>query len=75
MKVRFLPRSPFFHLQVVLERVVRTKFWRSMTLEGGRRVITAAEKKAKEIGRPMNIAVADEGRCFLALDLGGNGRR
>ncbi len=32
-----------------------------MTLEDARRVIAAAEKKAKEIGQPMNIAVADEG--------------
>jgi len=32
-----------------------------MTLEDARRVTAAAEKKAKEIGQPMNIAVADEG--------------
>ena len=32
-----------------------------MTLEDARRVIAAAEKKSKEIGQPMNIAVADEG--------------
>jgi uncharacterized protein GlcG (DUF336 family) len=32
-----------------------------MTLEDARRAIAAAEKKAKEIGQPMNIAVADEG--------------
>src|ERR1700758_3399978 len=32
-----------------------------VTLEDARRVIAAAEKKAKEIGQPMNIAVADEG--------------
>src|SRR6201985_3376197 len=32
-----------------------------MKLEDARRVIAAAEKKAKEIGQPMNIAVADEG--------------
>jgi uncharacterized protein GlcG (DUF336 family) len=30
-------------------------------LEDARRIIAAAEKKAKEIGQPMNIAVADEG--------------
>lgn len=30
-------------------------------LEDARRVIAAAEKKAREIGQPMNIAVADEG--------------
>lgn len=30
-------------------------------LEDARRVIAAAEKKAAEIGQPMNIAVVDEG--------------
>lgn len=29
-------------------------------LEDARRIIAAAEKKAHEIGQPMNIAVADE---------------
>src|SRR6476619_7206547 len=32
-----------------------------VTLEDARRVIAAAEKKAQEIGQPMNIAVADAG--------------
>jgi len=32
-----------------------------MTLADARRVIAAAEKKAHEIGQPMNIAVVDEG--------------
>ena len=32
-----------------------------VTLQDARRVITAAEKKAQEIGQPMNIAVADAG--------------
>ena len=32
-----------------------------MTLEDARRIIAAAEKKAKEIGQPMNIAVCDAG--------------
>jgi 2-keto-3-deoxy-L-rhamnonate aldolase RhmA len=31
-----------------------------MTLQDARRVVAAAEKKAEEIGQPMNIAVADE---------------
>jgi len=30
-------------------------------LEDARRVIAAAEKKAQQIGQPMNIAVVDEG--------------
>src|SRR5262249_18647328 len=44
------------------------KRWRNrrMTLEDARRVITAAEKKAKEIGQPMNVAVADEGGNIVA---------
>src|SRR5947209_6995706 len=32
-----------------------------VTLNDARRVIAAAEKKAQEIGQPMNIAVVDEG--------------
>lgn len=32
-----------------------------MTLADARRIIAAAEKKAAEIGQPMNIAVVDEG--------------
>src|SRR5262249_45987166 len=37
-----------------------------VNLEDARRVISAAEKKAKEIGQPMNIAVADEGGNIVA---------
>ena len=32
-----------------------------VSLEDARRIIAAAEKKAAEIGQPMNIAVADAG--------------
>lgn len=32
-----------------------------MTLADARRIIAAAEKKAHDIGQPMNIAVVDEG--------------
>ncbi len=35
-------------------------------LEDARRVIAAAEKKAQQIGQPMNIAVADEGANLIA---------
>ncbi len=35
-------------------------------LEDARRIIAAAEKKAGEIGQPMNIAVADEGGNLVA---------
>ena len=38
----------------------------SVKLEDARRVITAVEKKAREIGQPMNIAVADEGGNIVA---------
>ena len=37
-----------------------------MRLEDARRVIAAAEKKAAEIGQPMNIAVADAGGNLVA---------
>jgi uncharacterized protein GlcG (DUF336 family) len=38
-----------------------------VTLEDARRVIAAAEKKAQEIGQPMNIAVVDAGGNLVAL--------
>ncbi len=37
-----------------------------VTLEDAKRVIAAAEKKAAEIGQPMNIAVADVGGNLVA---------
>jgi uncharacterized protein GlcG (DUF336 family) len=37
-----------------------------LTLDEARKIIAAAEKKAKEIGQPMNIAVADEGGNLVA---------
>jgi uncharacterized protein GlcG (DUF336 family) len=37
-----------------------------VTLEDARKIIAAAEKKATEIGQPMNIAVADEGGNLVA---------
>lgn len=37
-----------------------------VTLGDARRVIAAAEKKAAEIGQPMNIAVADGGGNLVA---------
>jgi hypothetical protein len=38
----------------------------AVKLEDARRVISAAEKKAREIGQPMNIAVTDEGGNIVA---------
>ncbi|MGC2238188.1 MAG: heme-binding protein [Pyrinomonadaceae bacterium] len=37
-----------------------------ITLNDARRIIAAAEKKAEEIGQPMNIAVADAGGNLIA---------
>jgi len=37
-----------------------------LRLEDARRIIAAAEKKADEIGQPMNIAVADAGGNLVA---------
>jgi uncharacterized protein GlcG (DUF336 family) len=37
-----------------------------ITLDDAKRVIAAAEKKAKEIGQPMNIAVVDAGGNLVA---------
>src|SRR5947208_15080016 len=38
----------------------------AVKLEDAPRIISAAEKKAREIGQPMNIAVADEGGNIVA---------
>ena len=38
----------------------------AVNLDDARRVISAAEKKAREIRQPMNIAVADEGGNIVA---------
>src|SRR3982750_1175796 len=37
-----------------------------ITLNDARRIIAAAEKKAQEIGQPMNIAIADAGGNLVA---------
>ena len=37
-----------------------------ITLQDARRIIAAAEKKAEEIGQPMNIAVVDGGGNLVA---------
>ncbi|WP_449277743.1 GlcG/HbpS family heme-binding protein [Leucobacter sp. GX24907] len=38
----------------------------SVTLEDARRVIAAAERRADELGQPMNIAVVDAGGNLVA---------
>ena len=37
-----------------------------LTLADARKVIAAAEKKASEIGQPMNVAVVDEGGNLIS---------
>ena len=37
-------------------------------LTDARRIIAAAEKKAEEIGQPMNVAVVDEGGNLIAFE-------
>jgi len=39
-----------------------------IALADARRVIAAAQKKAEEIGQPMNVAVVDEGGNLLAFE-------
>jgi uncharacterized protein GlcG (DUF336 family) len=38
-----------------------------ITLEEAQRILSAAEKKATEMGQPMNIAVMDAGRNLVAF--------
>jgi uncharacterized protein GlcG (DUF336 family) len=40
-----------------------------ITLNDARRIIVVAEKKATEIGQPMNIAVVDEGAYIGSIDI------
>src|SRR5213082_2831511 len=39
-----------------------------ITLNDARRIIATAEKKAQEIGQPMNVAVVDAGGNLLAFE-------
>ena len=38
-----------------------------ITLEEAKRIVSAAEQKAQQMGQPMNIAVMDAGRNLLAF--------
>lgn len=40
----------------------------AITLEMARTIILAAEKKAEEVGQPMNVAVVDEGGNLIAFE-------
>ncbi|MGQ9542940.1 MAG: GlcG/HbpS family heme-binding protein [Candidatus Bathyarchaeia archaeon] len=39
-----------------------------LTLEGAKAILAAAERKAKEIGVPMDIAIVDDGGNLLAFE-------
>jgi uncharacterized protein GlcG (DUF336 family) len=39
-----------------------------ITLADARRIIAAAEKKAEDLGQPMNVAVVDEGGNLIAFE-------
>jgi uncharacterized protein GlcG (DUF336 family) len=39
-----------------------------ITLMDARRIIAAAEKRAGQIGQPMNVAVVDEGGNLVAFE-------
>ncbi len=45
-----------------------TKTQEHLTLAGAKIMIEAAQRKAKEIGVPMNIAVVDAGTHLLAFE-------
>jgi uncharacterized protein GlcG (DUF336 family) len=65
---RFMRRKSFYvarHLMCYLENISEERM-AGVNLADARRVIAAAEKKAQEIGQPMNIAVADEGGNIVA---------
>jgi uncharacterized protein GlcG (DUF336 family) len=53
-------------LRIERDGTVVRKEKRMVSLEDARRVIAAAEKKAQQLGQPMNIAVADEGGNLVA---------
>lgn len=40
----------------------------TLTLEDARLIIAAAEKKAEQVGQPMNVAVVDAGGNLLAFE-------
>jgi glc operon protein GlcG len=47
--------------------VLATRNNPKLTLEGARAVLAAAEKRAQEIGIPMDVAVVDDGGHLLAF--------
>lgn len=48
-----------------MARTQVTKSYETLTLEGARKATQACEKKANEIGVPMNIAVVDNSLHLL----------
>jgi uncharacterized protein GlcG (DUF336 family) len=64
-----MARFAMRHIEVWLQFInvkITHKEKKMIHLEDARRIIEAAEKKAKDIGQPMNIAVADEGGNLVA---------
>ncbi len=55
------------HRRISLRNSLNSNRWRNNdNSSDARRVIAAAEKKAEEIGQPMNIAVVDAGGNLVA---------
>jgi glc operon protein GlcG len=65
--VRIAPVPLAFLRELSNNEGVLTRHNIRLTLEGARAILAAAEKKAKEIKVPMNIAVVDEGGHLLAF--------
>jgi uncharacterized protein GlcG (DUF336 family) len=64
-----MARFAMRHIEVWLQFInvkITHKEKKMIHLEDARRIIEAAERKAKDIGQPMNIAVADEGGNLIA---------
>ncbi len=67
--VRFclLPSPLAFPARLTNNGTVLTRNNVRLTLEGARRILAAAENKARDLKVPMNIAVVDEGGHLLAF--------
>jgi glc operon protein GlcG len=56
-----------FNLRLSNNKLVLTRNNPRLTLEGARTILAAAEKKAREIAVPMNIAIVDDGGHLLVF--------
>jgi glc operon protein GlcG len=66
-RARNSPSTLAFSLSVLNNGAMLTRNNLRLTLAGGRAILAAAEKKAREIKVPMNIAVVDEGGHLLVF--------